>query len=208
MEITITTPFRSATFDLPTDMVMQIMMEAVEATCGIGKAPGIRTEEHIADPGKKVETATPVQEADAEAPKQRLAAKPDFPERMQVNKPFVFRPGSRNEHLFGKGAGPGVTVDAPEQKEGYKGFLMMKCEHCGEVRGTCAKFPMVDFYCKKCGQKTALHDLKPVRIKCKCGRDFRYRTNRDEDEFEWECIECGANVDVVYNSRRDSYQSL
>jgi len=209
MQITITTPYRSASFDLPTDMVMQIMMECVEATLGVGKAPGIKPEERPAETAEKEWQKEPEAPPVDEAPMERLMK----PENVvnatgETRKPFVFRPGSRNEHIFGKDARYGVKVETPDEPEGYKGFLMIKCEHCGEVRGMCAKYPMTEFRCKSCGETTPLHDLKPVYLNCKCGKSFKYRTNRDEDQFEWECIDCGANVDLVYNSRKDVYQSL
>jgi len=211
MEITITTPYSAVTFDMAPEKVAAILKEAVEAACPttppvVVKAP----EEHDAELGKTMKPE-PTQKPEPEPPKQRLVAAPSFTQHIKENKEnagqktITFREGSRNAHLFGESAQ--VRAEDPAQ-DGYKGFLMIKCEHCGKVRGLCAKIPTKTYRCKECGKETGLKDLATVRFKCKCGRSYKYLTNRQEDEFDWECLDCGTSTPIVWNGRRKQYQGM
>lgn len=209
MEITITTPYSAVTFDMAPEKVAAILREAVEAACPttppvVVTAPA----ERDADIGKTI-AQEPAQKPVPEPPKQRLVAAPDFAQRVidsaKGKKTITFKEGSRNAHLFGETAQ--VSAEDPLQ-DGYRGFLMIKCEHCGKVRGLCAKFPTKSYHCKECGKDTELKDLATVRFKCKCGRSFKYLTNRQEDEFEWECLDCGSSIPIIWNKRREQYQGL
>lgn len=90
----------------------------------------------------------------------------------------------------------------------YSGFLLIKCEHCGKTRGFCAKQPIDEYRCSECGKKTKLQDLRRLFMDCECGRNSRYYTNETAEVVTHNCIECGAPVDMMLNSRRTAYVSI
>lgn len=90
----------------------------------------------------------------------------------------------------------------------YKGFLLIKCEHCGETRGFCAKQPIDEYKCNSCGEKTKLKDLRRLFMDCECGRHSKYYTNETAEVVTHNCIECGSPVDMMLNSRRTAYISI
>lgn len=112
---------------------------------------------------------------------------------------------SRVERMFG----PRDTWDSkPEEPpEGYTGFLLLKCEECGEVKAFCAKYPTTQFRCD-CGHRTDLHDLRPVYAHCKCGRRSKYRTNIEDDQSVVNCVECGAPIDLELNKDQSAYVTV
>ena len=59
-----------------------------------------------------------------------------------------------------------------------------------------------------CGGETPLHDLTSAHIRCKCGKIFKYRTNIEEDSITYNCLSCGAPVDLVYNKKARAYQTV
>ena len=89
----------------------------------------------------------------------------------------------------------------------YKGFLYIKCEECGEVRGFCAKELIRASRCK-CGHETELKDLNPLHVHCECGRQFKYMTNMDEFLFDINCIDCGSPVPVKWNKNKRLYETI
>ncbi len=89
----------------------------------------------------------------------------------------------------------------------YKGFLLVKCESCGKVRGFCSKSPVTHFTCN-CGHYTELHDLRTVRLRCKCGSAFTYRTNITEERFDFPCLNCGNPVDLELNKHGTAYDTI
>jgi ribosomal protein S27E len=119
-------------------------------------------------------------------------------------KPYVFRSESRNEHLFGNSAGARRDFG----KEGYKGFLAVKCESCGKVTGFCAKYPLTFHRCSSCGSTTELKALKPMYVKCKCGKEFKYRTNMWERYIDFNCLDCGAPVTLELNNKKGVYNTI
>ena len=90
----------------------------------------------------------------------------------------------------------------------YKGFLLIRCAQCGELRGFCAKQPISSYRCATCNGETPLHDLTSAHIRCKCGKHFKYRTNFEEDVFTYSCLSCGAPVDLAYNKKARAYQTV
>lgn len=97
--------------------------------------------------------------------------------------------------------------DLPEEPQLYKGFLLVKCEKCGKLRGFCAKTPTAYSKCE-CGHRTELHDLRPVFLKCKCGSVFKYKTNVTEEIFDFPCLKCGNPVDLQLNKRGTAYVTI
>ena len=90
----------------------------------------------------------------------------------------------------------------------YKGFLLIKCEHCGEIKAFCAKKEIFGYRCDSCKETTPLENLRPMYLRCKCGKEFRYKTNLAEEAFSHKCIECGAPVDLVLNKRKTAYVTV
>ena len=90
----------------------------------------------------------------------------------------------------------------------YKGFMYIKCEHCGETRGFCAKQPIDEYRCDECGGKTKLKDLRRMFLDCECGSHYKYYTNETAEVVTNNCINCGSPVDMMLNSRRTAYVSI
>lgn len=90
---------------------------------------------------------------------------------------------------------------------GYKGFLYIKCEECGNTKGYCAKSPRREHRCD-CGHETPLSKLKPMYVKCECGEKFKYMTNLTENTATMNCIGCGAPVDLEYHGKKGVYETI
>lgn len=112
------------------------------------------------------------------------------------------------------GEDPAVRMEAPKREKskehlagGYKGFLHIVCSRCGEHRTFCAKVPVASHKCF-CGCETELTNLKNVFAECKCGRNYKYKTNAEDDYLILNCIDCGAPMDVGLNERRNAYIPL
>lgn len=125
--------------------------------------------------------------------------------------PAVGTRNSRKERLFGaKEAWNSAAENStkPERRdynaEGYKGFLYIRCEKCGNEHGFCVKSDLTRSICE-CGHHTILHDLLPVFVHCKCGRDFKYKTNIRGSSFTINCLGCGAPVDMALNASGTAY---
>ena len=90
---------------------------------------------------------------------------------------------------------------------GNKGFLYIKCEACGTTKGFCAKTPITEHRCA-CGHLTALDNLKPLYVNCKCGAGFKYHTNITDNYASIDCIKCGAPVDMEYHDKKGIYETI
>lgn len=192
MQITMVTPFGEMDFDMPTEKATDLIQRAFHYAAGT-------------EPEK-----TP-QEAPHAAQEPPKASQP------------TSRPQSRVERMFGNfKAGdvkaaqetvPGdghikVQPELPQRPEEYKGFLLIKCEHCGKVRGFCSKTPITSSKCD-CGGRTELHGLKRAFLKCsKCGNQFKYQTNITDEVFDYACLNCGSPVDLQLNKRGDTYVTI
>ena len=95
-----------------------------------------------------------------------------------------------------------MKTAAPEQK--YKGFLHMKCAHCGEIKTFCAKVP-IDHYACKCGWHTPLKSMRQIGFLCECGKWFEYRTNLEDEIITMECFSCGSPIDLEWHQREQKY---
>ena len=112
------------------------------------------------------------------------------------------------------GFSPKITVPKEDAKprenpteNGYKGFLYIKCEECGNTKGFCVKAPIKENRCD-CGHTTQFKDLKPLYVNCKCGDSFKYMTNLTENTATIDCIHCGSPVDLEYHANKGLYQTI
>lgn len=184
MQITLATPFGEMKFDIPPERATDLIQRAVQYAAG--------------------------QEPEAAAPRIAQEAPLVAQEPPKAPQPKG-RPQSRVERMFGdfkasKEVGP-KRPEPQREPEVYKGFLIIRCEQCGEIRAFCAKTPITRNTCK-CGHTTELRGLKPLHLKCKCGSTFNYRTNVTGNTFEWPCLNCGSPVDLELNRRGDTYVTI
>lgn len=100
------------------------------------------------------------------------ATKASLPEIHKAEPTSLRAKPSRAETMFG----PKETWAIPDRAEAeettpktYKGFLLIRCAQCGELRGFCAKQPISSYRCATCNGETPLHDLTSAHIRCKCG---------------------------------------
>jgi ribosomal protein S27E len=119
------------------------------------------------------------------------------------------KPVSKVERMFGdvRSRIPVAAVTKPlkNQDEGYKGFLLIECKGCGNVRGFYAKYPQSVYHCQ-CGCKTKLEGLRPMFPKCaKCGNTFKYMTNITKPDYTYNCLDCGSPIDMVLNKNGSAY---
>lgn len=121
---------------------------------------------------------------------------------------------SRMERMFGSRdtwntpAAEVVKEKDPDAGQGpFRGFLMIKCDECGEVKAYCARHDTYGFRCK-CGHETPLERLRPMYMKCKCGKEFRYKTNLQESRYTHTCMDCGSPVDMEINSRGTAFVTI
>lgn len=181
MQITIKTPFSEMNFDMPQERVTDLLQKALQYASG------------QADKSETTPTPQPEQKAELATP----AAQP------------TSRPHRRVDSLFRdfRTENTRKTEETTEEEQEYKGFLLIKCEKCGKLKGFCAKTPTSEHRCE-CGHKTKLHDLKPAFLNCKCGGRYKYKTNITDEQFEYNCLNCGSPVDMELNSRRNTYVTV
>lgn len=123
-------------------------------------------------------------------------------------------PHSRVERMFGDRSTwtkSGETTQPARKgyKDGYKGFLFIECEGCGEERRFFAKAPYTFWRCK-CGHTTELQDLRPAFCECvKCGNPtIKYWTNSRKDKLVIDCKTCDAPVDLALNRQGTAWATV
>lgn len=175
MNVEIKTIFGERRFDLSTGQTVQLLQ--------------------MAEQWEKLTGCAPAQKTDQEPEWEDVPAEPKKPA-----KP------SRKELWFGAKLGHDpqddqTTEPAPEPDRAHSGFLMIRCEKCGKVTGTCVRQPITDFRCS-CGHSTHLRGaLRPLEYSCKCGARFHYRTNLEDEVVEIDCFKCGAPVTMILGSK-------
>lgn len=119
-------------------------------------------------------------------------------------------PNSRTERMFGSRDTwniPALSRDPDDGQGPYRGFLMIQCEECGEVKAYNARRETYGYKCK-CGHETPLENLRPMFMHCKCGKVFRYKTNLTDKQHTHICMDCGSPVDMEINSRGTAYVTI
>lgn len=126
MHVTITTDVGEMTFNMEQEKANALMQIALQYATG----------------------AVP-QTTAQEQTENRAVAVQEEQERPKTIQPKNV-PLSRVERLFGDfRAKQEVTQPETEQEEPteYKGFLLIKCESCGKMKGFCAKTPISRYKC-------------------------------------------------------------
>ena len=99
--------------------------------------------------------------------------------------------------------------EAAPPKEKYTGFLHIKCPDCGNTVSFCTKKGVIGVNCNECGCREPFKEpLKQVRAYCECGERSKYLTNRTEEMFDINCINCGTPVAVKYNAKKGIYETI
>lgn len=112
-------------------------------------------------------------------------------------RPLLFQPAESAHRA------PEPPVEAK-----FTGFLYVRCEKCGQERGFCAKTPISSCYCRECGGKTELKNMRQVKIWCECGSAYRYHTNIQDAAFDMPCLNCEAPVALEWNENKNRYQPM
>ena len=198
MKVQIKTAFGEMSFDMATDNVLALINQAISYANGDTN----KVEEN------RPRTAPVAHEIKAEEPakiENKSFQAPEDEPRPQGR--------SRAETMFGSREGWNMPAAGKanagrhDDQEAYKGFLYIRCENCGEVKGYNAKFPSTYHRCS-CGHNTDLRDLRVAHVRCqKCGASFNYRTNLQHD-FTIECITCGSPVDMELGAKGTAFVTV
>lgn len=88
------------------------------------------------------------------------------------------------------------------------GFLNIKCEKCGDIRGFFSRDAIQYNRCKLCDRKTVLTDLALAVLKCKCGQKTVVSTNMTEPIITITCPFCKAPVDMELDRAGTTYRTM
>ena len=104
-----------------------------------------------------------------------------------------------------KGGAPEGGV--PEEA-GYRGFLLVKCEGCGDTFAFNAKKEIRQFTCRECGRTTPLPSMAKVLFECPgCGRHWTYQTNLEDAEVTNKCLDCGTAMVARWDKKLKKYHT-
>ena len=102
---------------------------------------------------------------------------------------------------------PERAQDDQDEQEGYKGFLRIRCDVCGEIRGFNARQRIRSSWCP-CGEYTPLIDLDEIFAVCSvCGHTWHYQTNNTDPLDEIMCLSCGAPI-TLERDKRGNYRTI
>ena len=158
----------------------------------------------VAETFKPVDT-TP---SAVEEPEPATSEEPVVP--ATVEEPVETTPATDKEdpadEVIENGGCASTSEEESEPKK-YGGFLLIKCAHCGEVRGFKPVHEISSYKCD-CGGVTELGKLVPLTALCECGKRWRYLTNLTQDSYEMNCIHCGSPIPVFFNDKKGKYETL
>lgn len=184
MKVSIKTPFAEMSLEMSQYSAMQLLRQAMESAYKTPPREPVSKEESTPVDDKELEK----ENSEKPAPKSRVEAM--FGSKETWNTPKESR-----------------QAKPDEDKQTYKGFLLIRCEKCGRVKAYCAKYPTAAHRCE-CGQSTELEDLIPVYAECKCGGEFKYRTNIRDPQITIDCLKCNAPIDLELNKRETAYVTI
>ena len=93
-------------------------------------------------------------------------------------------------------------------RDGYRGFLIIKCRSCGNVHSFCPQQSIKNYTCPKCNSTTELRGMRPAFINCKCGKSFKYMTNIQDEKFTYTCFQCGSPNDMQLNGKKNAFVNI
>lgn len=204
MKTTITAGKTKVIFDLEQDQANALIQMAFRYS--MGDAEGI-------EDAKEASAASGRISASGQQQEQEPVATPCITKRSRVASLFPdFKPAEDKpqveqvEQDEQPAAERESDTDSPkaENEEGYKCFLLIRCGTCGRTRAFKPNKPITSYLCM-CGGTTQLHDLKAAYMYCKCGANFKYRTNLTDDKISHECLKCGTQVEMAINYRGTAY---
>ena len=214
MNVQIRTAYGEMSFDMAQDKVLSLI--GLVITYAKGEEPTERPEAYrerlervafnLSDPAEP----EPPRADTEQKPTTALAAASGLAEKSMPDS----KTNSRLERMFGARDGWNMPAEAKQTNEAeqqeeprkeWRGFLYIECEDCGQVKGFCAKHDM-RFYRCQCGHDTWLNDQRAVHERCsKCGKSYTYKTNKREERFTMDCLNCGAPVDMELGKRGTAY---
>ena len=149
---------------------------------------------------EEVKPVTAKEEVKSSEPAPKKEEPKEEPKKEYCTEPNGATPEGPREH------GHTEEPSSNEPKK-YRGFLVVKCQHCGHTKGFLARQEISNYRCD-CGGITPLGDLVPLTALCECGKRWRYMTNMTDDSFEVNCIHCGSPIPVFWNDKKHKYETL
>lgn len=212
MEVMIRTPFGVTTLDLSARQAADLMKQALEYAAQEGNEPrhvppagngGVsKGETSAGEPGKEEEKMA---ESIKRPPARNSRVENLFGSKSGWYAPAAALPEDEPEKTLMADPEPEQEREA-EESRWYKGFLRVKCEKCGKVKAFCAKKPTRCNVCE-CGHRTELKDLRTLKFRCECGKQFTYQTNERDSHVTVECLECGTPNDLLWRANKNGYVS-
>lgn len=194
MEVKIISGFGENVFQMPEESVWDVLREASK------QAKNSLKEEKATD---ELQVENKADELEVEKPEESIREYIERQKQTRVDKLF----GS----AWRKKKPDDVEVAEPyeleDNEEGYTGFLLIKCEKCGKVKGFCTKKELKSYRCE-CGHETCLENLRPLYLRCECGAEYRYKTNLQTSVYTQNCLHCGNPVDIRLNNRKTAYVTI
>lgn len=100
-----------------------------------------------------------------------------------------------------------MNTDMPGKRDGYSGFLAMECSACGRIREFFTRTSLTRYECP-CGQREELAELLPAYAECKCGRNWKYLTNRRAMRLTLHCVACDSPIETEINKRGTAFVTM
>lgn len=147
---------------------------------------------------EEVKPVTVKEEVKPSEPAPKKEEPKEEPKKEYCTEPNGAVPESEPEH---------TEEPSSNEPRKYRGFLVVKCQHCGRTKGFLARQEISNYKCD-CGGITPLGDLVPLTALCECGKRWRYMTNLTDDSFEINCIHCGSPIPVFWNDKKHKYETL
>lgn len=196
MEVKIISGFGENVFQMPEESVWDVLKEASK------QAKNGSEEERDAGKGQP---ETKAEESEAEKPEE--SAREYIERQRQSRVDNIFGSAWRKKKPTDTEVAEPYEYKDEENQEGYSGFLLIKCEKCGKVKGFCAKKELKSYRCE-CGHETCLENLRPLYLRCQCGAEYRYKTNLQTSVYTQNCLHCGNPVDIKLNNRKTAYVTI
>ena len=92
-----------------------------------------------------------------------------------------------------------------------KGFVVLKCQKCGEIKSFFIRERQKHFQCFSCKAETPIDKdvVRPVYTKCHCcGNELMFRTNLTGDRIEIPCKKCGTLIPCALNKKGNAYNTV